>query len=415
MIPIRGVRRLESDLSQTILSRMTRLFLYLLTLCPLLPLSGQTAPELAYALSTRYAPYANWQSVLDIDSLVDDEMERYSRSAADFKSSRSEDDLPLAGLHLALDPGHVGGRWAAFEARDFVIDEGDFRVREGELVLEVAQRVRTQLVDLGARVTLLRDKAEPVNPKSPYDYIELASQEVPKPEVLSFDSLLAYAVAVNNRARRLSVVVGEIAERARLVNETIQPDALLSLHINAAPWPKNEVGQSGLRLVTSNHVHVLIFGCMSDQELDDPSQQGHLIAKLTNGSGAEEVSLGTAIGTALAQATQLPASLYDGQNAIRLQPDVPTLWARNLMLLRMVECPTVLLEPYVANSEAVYPRLQQALSDRAAGNELAEDDILIEYTNAVVAGIRAMYGTTENIRKATFSRRPSADGEAAKF
>ena len=51
----------------------------------------------------------------------------------------------------------------------------------------------------------------------------------------------------------------------------------------------------------------------------------------------------------------------------------------------------MLLEPYVANSMAAYPRLQAALANRAAGAALAADDILLEYADAVVAGVLACY------------------------
>jgi hypothetical protein len=61
----------------------------------------------------------------------------------------------------------------------------------------------------------------------------------------------------------------------------------------------------------------------------------------------------------------------------------------------MAECPTVLLEPYIVNSEAVYPRLQSALADWAAGNAPAKDDILVEYANAVVAGVLKCYANVE--------------------
>lgn len=370
---------------------MLRLFASLLLICSVLPLLGQTAGELAFAMSTRYAPYANWEKFVDVDQLEGQQAASYWRSADTLRAARSAEDLPLAGLHLALDPGHVGGRWAAYEGRDFVINEGDYRVREGELVLEVAQRVREQLQALGAEVTLLREGDEPVNLKPPFDYLEVAGREVQKPTIMTFEALMKYRQALRNRSVRLSVVIGEIVERARLVNEVIQPDALLSLHINAAQWPKNKPGETGLRLVKSNHLHVLIFGCLSDRELSSPAQQEQFLVKLLNGSGAEELGLGAAVGGALAEATGLPASIYDGQNAIRVDADAPTVWARNLMLVRLAECPTVLVEPYIANSEAVYSRIQQALGNRAKGKELAEDDILIEYANGLVAGVRAMY------------------------
>lgn len=361
-----------------------------------------TPVELATAMATRYAPYADWQSVMDVDVLAKLEPSRYWRSVEEITSQRVEGDLPLAGLHLALDPGHVGGRWAADEGRNFRISEEDFYVREGELVLEVAQRVRAQLVKLGAEVSLLREANVRVNPKGPVDYLELAVKQVRVPEENSLDALWAYGSALRGRAVRLSVISGDLAARARLVNEVIQPDALISLHINAAAWPvtpaasepsaSGSAGEGVRRLVDTNNLHALIFGCMSVGELRSGRQQAQLAVKLGNGSGASERLLGDALVVALAEATHLPAATYEGRNAILLSSEQPYLFARNLLLLRMAECPTVLLEPYVANSVRAYGRIQSALADRDAGRELAEDDILLEYTDAVVAGVLACYG-----------------------
>jgi len=365
----------------------------------------------AHAMATRYAPYADWQPVVDVDALAVQAAESaYWQTPAAIAAAREATALPLAGLHLALDPGHVGGKWAEAEWRQFRIAANDFYVREGELVLEVAQRVRAHLVELGAEVTLLREANVRVNPKGPVDYLQLAAQQVPAPKEASLAELINYGVALRARAVRLSIVVGDLAARARLVNETIQPDALISLHINAARWPVvvaadepakkdtiepatcHESSSMGtLRLVASNHVHALIFGCMSQRELQSVRQQAQLAVKLSNGSGTAEWRLGAALAEAFALGTGLPASTYGGTNAILLDAQSPYLFARNLMLLRSVECPTVLLEPYVANSVAVYSRIQAALANRATGAALAADDILLEYTDAVVAGVLACY------------------------
>lgn len=369
----------------------------------LLASQTEAAEAYAYALSTRYAPFASWAAQFEVDHLKASSEVSYWKTASVIRAARAEGALPLSGLHLALDPGHIGGVWAEAEGRDFKIQDSDFSVREGELVLEVAQRVCDQLVALGAEVTLLREAAVPVNPKAPVDYLERAMAQVERPEVISFDSLMDYAWEIRARAIRLSIIVGELVERARLVSQVIQPDALISLHINAAPWPVVEAEPSAnddqplslkkLQLVRSNHLHVLIFGCLSDAELRSPRQQAQLIAKLTNGSGPEEQLLGGALAEALAEATALPAAVYEGENAVRLEGKNPYLWARNLMLLRMVECPVVLLEPHVANSKQAYARIQAALSTRALGAPLADDDILVEYADAVVAGVRRAYAS----------------------
>lgn len=175
------------------------------------------------------------------------------------------------------------------------------------------------------------------------------------------------------------------------MNEDIRPDALISLHINAAPWPDKEAPS----LVKSDHTHVLIFGCLSERELSSRGQQRRLARKMSNGSGAIELTLGRALATSLAEGTRLPASEYEGRNAVRVDSEDDYLWARNLMLLRLVDCPTVLLEPYIANSETGYTRIQKALQMRAQKAPLGDDDILVEYSDAVVRGILNAYGSVD--------------------
>ena len=381
-----------------------RVICCLLSVGSVVDAAGGEASTLAIDMTTRYAPYADWATVVDVNVLARQSPSRYWRTPEEVASERGQGTLPLAGLHLALDPGHIGGQWADAEGRHFRIAEDDFYVREGELVLEVARLVRAQLVALGAKVSLLREANLPVNPKSPFDYLLMAAAQVSEPTECTPKALWEYGCAMRARAERLSIVTGDLIERARLVNQEIQPDALISLHINAAAWPvapapaagesesESESESEALRLVESNNLHALIFGCMSAGELQVGRQQAQLAVKLVNGSGAPEQLLGDALVTALAEATGLPAARYEGRNAILLDSQQPYLYARNLLMLRMAECPTVLLEPYVANSVAAYARIQAALADRAAGRALVEDDILVEYADAVVAGVLACYG-----------------------
>lgn len=358
--------------------------------------SVPVAENLAYALSTRYAPFASWEQSVDVDALATESVSRYWRTADAIRSQRGEGDLPLAGLHLALDPGHLGGFWADYEGRRFRMSVDDYWVKEGDLVLEVAERLKVRLEAKGARVSLLRTSDEPANSRRPVDYLEAVAISMGRPADRSWEGWQAHGRAMRSRAIRQAIVVDELAERSRLVNEVIRPDALLSLHINAGAWPRLvlEPGAEPVevrRLLESNHLHVLIFGCMSERELESAAQRERLTRKLLNGSGSEEVALGGTLANALAQATGLPPSVYDGDNAVRIDGD-PYVFARNLMLLRLVECPTVMLEPYIANGRPAYARLQQALADRAEGRTLADDDILLEYTEAVVVGILVHYG-----------------------
>ena len=79
----------------------------------------------------------------------------------------------LSGVKIALDPGHIGGAWAKMEERWF--KSGDAApVEEGEMTLRVAKMLAVKLRALGARVSFVRDKAEPVTPFRPDDFRETA-------------------------------------------------------------------------------------------------------------------------------------------------------------------------------------------------------------------------------------------------
>lgn len=357
-----------------------------------LPLVAQ-AFDYSGDLIQRYTPYVGWSAQSDWGRFETGEVERWWRSPKEIRNIAEEPGLPLSGLHLALDPGHIGGEWAEIEGRNFKINSEDFPVREGELVLEVARLVQIELVRMGAKVSLLRNGNFPLNPRSPEAYFSVASERIGPPEEVSWAALFDYGLELRSSMNRMSAVSGELLERARLVNEEIKPDLLISLHINAAPWPLDEDGREKLALVDSNHTHVLIFGCLSEAELSVPLQKKQLIVKMINGSAGIERELGQALGLSLGEATGLPPSKYSGRNAVQLDGCTPYLWARNLMLLRSVQCPVVLLEPYIANSRWTYPRIQAALKTRHDGQVPAEDDILLEYAAGVVEGLLSVYAS----------------------
>lgn len=356
-------------------------------------LAGNFTDSWREALAERYAPYlaepSAWIARL---SAVDGAPDTWWQTPEAFRATVMDEPGPLAGLHVALDPGHIGGIYAEGEGRDFKIAETDFRVREGELSLLVAQFLEVQLETLGARVTLLRSAHTPVIEVDPVSQLRKVARRLPAPRDGSLGAWIDHAQALRRAYFQETYVRGELAARAERVNREIRPDLLLSLHTNAAPWPREPLARGEQRLVASNHCHVLIFGGVSEAELRSPGQLHQLGLKLQNGSGPVEQALGAALGEALGAALNLPPSVYDGQNAVRMEAGGGYLWARNLLLLRQVACPVVLLEPFLANSTEGYARLQAALRTRAAGEPIGDDDILQVYADAVVAALLEVYG-----------------------
>ena len=375
------------------------LFRLVLCVLPLFGLARLPAKEAVVAEDWlgRYLPFSRQA---DIPAAVMVQTARtldrppYWRSAAAIHATRRAGAAPLAGLRVALDPGHIGGDWASVEAREFRIAEGDFALREGELVLDVAQRVRDRLEALGADVDLLREANRPVAAKTAADFLEEAAADLDMPQHGGLPALVDYGRAIRERAAYLAAVPAELAARCRKVNELLQPDVLVSLHIDAAPWPRVS-GRPVRELVDVNRTHVLIFGCLSEAELAEADQASQMLHKLFNGSGPEEHALGRAMAAALAKETGLPPVHYGGSNAVPMAGSDGYLWARNLVLLRGVRCPVVLLEPFMANSREIYPRLQAGLAKRAAGEAPGSEDLLVRYAEAVVAGLMAHYGPPE--------------------
>lgn len=349
--------------------------------------------DLAEALDSRYVPYADWSGVItpELKSAESDEG-IWWRSPEAIRSSR-ESGEPLSGLHLALDPGHIGGVYAAGEGRHFRINEADFFIKEGDLTLLVAGMLRERLEALGAQVSLLRENSSPVVMVEFEKQMKRAAAQVAPPDEFSLAAIKDFAGRLRKAYFHTTFVRDELLARADRVNQVIRPDAVLSLHINAAPWPENNGGLEQIALTSGDHCHVLIFGCMTQTELAAPSQLQRLRLKLTNGSGPIEAQLGAALGLALGRAFELPPSQYHGKNAIPLEIGAGYVWARNLLLLREIDCPVVLLEPFLANSVESYARLQRALRDREAERPTAANDILLAYTNAVVSALLKVYGT----------------------
>src|SRR6266853_1243189 len=96
-------------------------------------------------------------------------------------------DKPLSGFRIALDPGHLGGKWAKMEERWFQVGDSQ-PVQEGHLTLRVARLLAPRLRKLGARVSFVRNSADPITSKRPDDFRELAKKiliknGVPQPRV----------------------------------------------------------------------------------------------------------------------------------------------------------------------------------------------------------------------------------------
>ena len=290
-------------------------------------------------------------------------------------------DKPLAGVHIAIDPGHIGGDYAKIEERWFQIEDSP-PVKEGDMTLLTGKIIKEQLIKLGAKVYLIRGSNNPVNPKRPDDYLEEALAKAASKGLTDEKSVSYYQ-------NKFFYRTGEIRERARRVNLAFNPDLVLCLHFNAEAWddPANPY------LTDKNHYHVLLHGALTRSELAHDDERFEMLVKILQRSHDEEKSLGLYMARSLGMATKLPAYQYlDAGHRARQIEDVPGLWLRNLLANRLYQCPVIFLEPYVMNNQEVHDRIQLGnySGTKLIGGE-EKKSIFQEYADAVVAALKQYY------------------------
>ncbi len=303
-------------------------------------------------------------------------------------------DKPLSGIRIALDPGHLGGTWAKMEERWFQVGNS-LPVTEGDLTLRVARVVAARLQTLGAKVSFVRNSAEPVTPLRPDDFKELARKilvknGVPQPraEFLNPDDP-EKEHTIRWQSEILFYRYSEIRKRAVLVNTKLHPDLVLCLHFNAEGWgdPKTPI------LIDHNHLHLLVNGSYLDQELELDDERFEMIRRLLSRAFADELPLADAVASSLARSTGLLPYQYPTDKYVTKVGASGYVYARNLLATRLYRCPVVYCEPYVMNSRDGFERIQAGDYEgtRTFGG-VERKNIIQEYADGVVDGLVEYYG-----------------------
>jgi len=319
---------------------------------------------------------------------------RLWRPAKSLPSAKLE--KPLSGLRIALDPGHLGGKWAKMEERWFQVGNSA-AVEEGDLTLRVARLLAPRLRKLGAKVLFVRNSSEPITPKRPDDFRELARKiliknGVPHPRV---DVLDASDPEKEQTIRWQSEILfyrySEIRRRAALVNFKLHPDLVLCLHFNAESWgdPNKPT------LIDTNHMHLLVNGSYLQDELELDDERFEMIRRLLSRASDEELPLADAIADAMARETGLPPYEYPTANSTTKVGTSGYVYARNLLATRLYRCPVVYCEPYVMNSNDAFARIQVGdYQGMRNVNGAQRKSIFREYADSVADGLVEYYWGT---------------------
>ncbi len=300
---------------------------------------------------------------------------------------------PLSGLRIALDPGHLGGKWAKMEERWFQVGDSP-PVQEGDLALRVARLLAPRLRKLGARVSFVRNSAEPITAQRPDDFRELAKKiliknGVPQPrrDVLDPNDP-DKEQTIRWQSEILFYRYSEIRRRAVLVYMKLHPDLVLCLHFNAEGWGD----PSHPTLIDNNHLHLLVNGSYLKDELELDDERFEMIRRLLSRAYVEELPLADTIAGAMARDTHLPAYEYPTADTVTKVGSIGYLYARNLLATRLYRCPVVYCEPYVMNSRDAFARIQAGDYEGLRNvNGIERKSIFREYADSVVDGLAEYY------------------------
>src|SRR2546428_12291234 len=316
---------------------------------------------------------------------------RLWRPAKSLRSAKPE--KPLSGLKIALDPGHLGGKWAKMEERWFHVGSSA-PVEEGELTLRVSRLLAARLRELGAKVLFVRNSNEPITSKRPDDFRELARKiliknGVPQPRADVLDpNDPAKEQTIRWQSEILFYRYSEIRRRSALVNFKLHPDLVLCLHFNAEGWgdPDNP------SLTDANHLHLLVNGSYLAEELEFDDERFEMIRRLLSRAYDEELQLADTIALAMARDTGLPPYEYPTTNTTTKVGTGGYVYARNLLATRLYRCPVVYCEPYVMNSKDVFARIQAGDYEGVRNvNGVERRSIFRAYADSVVEGLVDYY------------------------
>jgi hypothetical protein len=267
-------------------------------------------------------------------------------------------------------------------------------VQEGDLVLRVARILAPRLRELGARVSFVRSRAEPVTSKRPDDFKELARKILikngvpqPRPDILDPKDP-EKEQTIRWQSEILFYRYSEIRRRAVLVNTKLHPDLVLCLHFNAEGWgdPNNPT------LIDRNHFHLLVNGSYLKEELEFDDERFEMIRRLLSRVYDEELPLADSVAASMAKETQLPPYEYPTTLTTTKIGSTGYVYARNLLATRLYRCPVIYCEPYVMNSEEAFARIQPGDYDGTRNiNGMDRKSIFREYADSVVDGLVDYY------------------------
>lgn len=298
-----------------------------------------------------------------------------------------EENKPLAGIKIAIDPGHIAGTWdiAVAESRFiemYGIKKDPIRFFEGELTLSTALVLRDSLESLGAQVMLSRDKGD-------FSAMGMSFEEWMHTELV--DTLLRIGYTLDQTERRIRntsrrrlyeryFLDADLDARAEKINY-FKPHFTVVIHFNA------DVLNTGWHTPTRrNYSMIFVPGSYLANELLTPIERFDFIRTLLTDHMQESTQLSAFVMEEFEDQLKVPAVKdYQAPRYLTANSKKVTkgVYARNLRLCRLLNTPVCYGESLLQDNKAELLALSE--------NDLSEGVIaprLVEVANAYFEGIK---------------------------
>jgi N-acetylmuramoyl-L-alanine amidase len=281
---------------------------------------------------------------------------------------------------LVIDPGHWGGTWSQLEQRHITVAGGP-PVREGDITLSTALRVRAKVPEVRLTRTRSATGEFPENTRSTYDAAREGRIAIGESHVTTLPWATIGDIVSLWPYRQKEQPFGLYTHydlRARLM-DVHDDDAFVSIHYNVASADQTD------------GIMAFVYGDALDGELMNPSQRYWALRHALNGYLPTSIELATKLARAMQARMRLPALAPshrdDKPNRIVLDADAG-VHARNLAVLRRAPGVAVLLEGPCMNAALEYHRFT---SERIGVDGVAVPERAEEYADAIADVARQFF------------------------
>jgi N-acetylmuramoyl-L-alanine amidase len=305
------------------------------------------------------------------------------------KATSRDPSRPLAGIKIALDPGHIGGDWAKLEGRYFKLD-GDPPVEEAKLALITCNLLAERLEADGADIVWAKRGYEPTTDLRPESLHReaIAALSLNPDTTKKISGEGAIQRMINNEAALLFYRVAEIRARAVVVNK-LHPDLTICVHYNADDWGDPNHPQ----LIDHSSLVIFVNGAYEKSELIYDDVKFDLLRKLLDRDAVPEERGCEDVGQAMLDSFHYPPEDYPPTYFAKHVTRVPSVYARNLIANRLYHGPVIYCEgPYMNSRDAYYRIIAGDYLGRRKIQGQEYPSIYRQYAESVEKGVLEYFG-----------------------